>query len=78
MENGHRGISDHVIAELCEIFACPPSEFFRLTDGDHIDMVDELLGEEVRKLTRAGKAALYAHAVALNSGENLRRRRDDS
>jgi len=66
MEHGRRGLSGSTLTRLCEVFACAPSEFFQLAP-DQQEGIDKLLSEEVGKMDRAGKARLYAAAVAMNS-----------
>jgi len=78
IENGRRGLSSAMITHLCEIFACSPSEFFKL-ESNHHEGIDKLLEDEIGKMDRAGKATLYAKAVAMNTMDatGLRRRVED-
>jgi len=65
LERGKRSITPEILEQLCDIFACPPEAFYKM--NGHSDLVEEMLHEEIDKMNREEKAALYAHAVAINT-----------
>lgn len=65
LERGVVALTGKRLEVLCEVFACTPDAFFKL--NGHQDVVEEMLHEEIDRMSREDKAALYAHAVSLNT-----------
>ena len=65
MERGIRGLSADVIQRICDVFSIFPTELFRVQTDDPIC---DLLMDEIHKMDKAKKAALYSYAVSINQG----------
>lgn len=66
MERGERPLTHKTLEILCDVFSVLPEEFYRV-DGRGNDDLDNMLLDEITKMERPCKAALYAKAVALNT-----------
>lgn len=72
IEKGRRGVSIKQIAKLVDAFGCVPADLFVLPIDVDGDLIYRQLVREIEIMTREDRAALCAHAVALNASRGLK------